>query len=135
MKDLTIMIEDCPGALAHMGEVLGRAGISVDGGGAWTAGGQGAAHFLFEDGEAARSALAAAGIRVMAVREVLIQRLRQDRPGQLGALCWRMAAAGVNIEVLYSDHANRLVLVVDDLVAGRCVSADWMRDNEKEIET
>ena len=129
MKDLTIMLDDHPGALARMGEALGQAGISVEGGGAWVVGGQGVAHFLVADGEAARAALAAAGIRVSAVREVLIQRLQQDRPGQLGGLCRRMAEAGVNIEVLYSDHANQLVLVVDDPAAGHRVSAAWMRDS------
>jgi len=77
----------------------------------------------------ASTSLAAAGTRVSAVREVLIQRLQQDRPGQLGGLCRRMAEAGVNIEVLYSDHANQLVLVLDDPAAGRRVSAAWMRDS------
>jgi len=129
MMDLAIALDDRPGALARMGDALGQAGVSVEGGGAWVAGGQGVAHFLFEDGEAACSALVAAGIRVLAVREVLVQRLRQDRPGQLGALCRRMADAGVNIEVLYSDHANQLVLVVDDIEAGRHVSETWMRDS------
>jgi hypothetical protein len=129
MKDLAIELGDRPGALARMGAALGQAGVSVEGGGAWVVGAQGAAHFLVEDGEAARAALVAAGIRVLAVREVLIQRLRQDRPGQLGALCQRMADADVNIEVLYSDHANQLVLVVDDIEAGRRVSAAWMRDS------
>jgi len=66
---------------------------------------------------------------VLAVRDVLIQRLHQDRPGQLGGLCRRMAEAGVNIEVLYSDHANQLALAVDDPAAGRRVSEAWMRDS------
>ncbi len=128
MKDISIALDNRPGALARMGEVLGAAGISVEGGGAWVAGGQGAAHFLVSDGDAARAVLEAAGLRVQAVREVLVQRLRQDRPGQLGALCGRMAQAGVNIEVLYSDHANRLILVVDDPVVGRRVSERWAAD-------
>lgn len=132
MKDLTINLEDCPGALARMGKALGDAGISVEGGGAWLAGKQGVAHFLFEDGDAARLALVAAGISVLAVREVVIQRLRQDRPGQLGSLCQCMADAGVNIEVLYSDHANQLVLVVDDFETGHCASAAWIRENERQ---
>jgi hypothetical protein len=129
MMDLAIALDDQPGALALLGATLGRAGISVEGGGAWVVGGQGAVHFLVDDGDAARRALVAAGIRVLAVRDVLIQKLRQDQPGQLGALCARMADAGVNIEVLYSDHANQLVLVVDDADAGRRVSAAWMRDS------
>ena len=52
--------------------------------------------------------------RVVAVREVIVQKLEQGVPGQLGKLTRRMAEAGVNIEVLYSDHANQLVLVVND---------------------
>ena len=128
MKDLAIDLEDRPGALAEMGEALGRAGVSVEGGGAWVVGGRGVAHFLFADGTAAREALEAAGIRVVAERDVLVQRLKQDVPGQLGLLTRRMAEAGVNIEVLYSDHDHQLILVVDDLGRGREVAARWARE-------
>jgi hypothetical protein len=130
MQDLTIDLEDRPGALAAMGDALGDAGVSIEGGGAWLVGGRGVGHFLFADGAAARAALEASGIRVRAVRDVLVQRLDQDRPGQLGELTRRMAEAGVNIEVLYSDHDNRLVLVVDDFDAGRQVSVAWARERE-----
>ncbi len=54
MKDLAISLENRPGALAAMGEALGRAGVSIEGGGAWVTAGTGIAHFLFEDGTAAR---------------------------------------------------------------------------------
>src|ERR1700685_2826181 len=128
MKDLSIALDNRPGALADMGDALGRAGVSVEGGGAWVVDGQGAAHFLFEDGAAARSALAAAGIKVLDEREVLIQRLNQEEPGQLGKLTRRMAQAGVNIEVLYSDHNHNLILVVDDIAKGRAVSEAWSRE-------
>ncbi|MEP6905161.1 MAG: amino acid-binding ACT domain-containing protein [Gemmatimonadales bacterium] len=125
MKDLAIALDDQPGALAEMGEALGRAGVSVEGGGAWVVNGNGVAHFLFEDGIAARRALEAGGIRVIAERDIVVQRLKQDVPGQLGLLTRRMADAGVNIEVLYSDHDNQLILVVDDLVRARAVSEAW----------
>ena len=128
MHDLTIELEDRPGALAEMGEALGRAGVSVEGGGVFVVNGIGVAHFLFEDGAAARRALEAAGIRVLAEREVLVQRLHQGEPGQLGKISRRMADAGVNIEVQYSDHDHRLILVVDDLAKGREVSEAWMRE-------
>jgi hypothetical protein len=131
MKDLAIALENRPGALAEMGEALGRAGVSVEGGGAWVVDGRGVAHFLFTDGAAARKALEAAGIQVLAEREVLVQRLKQDVPGQLGLLTRRMAEAGVNIEVLYSDHDHQLILVVDDLdlARGREVSEAWARES------
>lgn len=128
MKDLAIVLDDRPGALAEMGQALGRAGVSVEGGGAWVTGGKGVAHFLFVDGAAARRALEAAGIQVVAERDVLVQRLKQDLPGQLGLLTRRMADAGVNIEVLYSDHDHQLILVVDDLARGRAVSDAWARE-------
>jgi hypothetical protein len=102
--------------------------VSIEGGGAWVVNGQGVAHFLFDDGTAARSALEAAGIRVLVEREVLIQRLNQAEPGQLGKISQRMAEAGVNIEVLYSDHDHHLILVVDDIARGRAVSQAWTRE-------
>jgi hypothetical protein len=128
MKDLTIALENRPGALADMGEALGRAGVSIEGGGAWVVGPRGVAHFLFSEAAAARKALEGAGIEVLDERDVVVQRLKQDVPGQLGLLTRRMAEAGVNIEVLYSDHHNRLILVVDDVERGREVSEGWSVD-------
>jgi hypothetical protein len=128
MKDLAIALEDRPGALAELGDALGRAGVSIEGGGVFALGGGALAHFLFKDGAAARRALEDAGIRVLAEHEVLIQRLRQDEPGQLGKIARRMAEAGVNIQVMYSDHHNQLILVVDDMERGRQVSEQWTRE-------
>jgi hypothetical protein len=130
MVDLTIELEDRPGSLARLGAVLGAAGISLEGGGAWVVGGSGIAHFLVKDGAAARVALESAGITVLSTREVVMARLRQDVPGQLGDLAGRMAAEDVNIEVQYSDHDGRLVLVVDDLPRGRAVAEAWARDHD-----
>jgi len=72
MFDVEIIMENRPGQLALMGETLGEAGISVEGGGM----------FLVADAE-------------------------------------------VNIEILYSDHDGQLILVVDNVEAGRRVADDW----------
>jgi hypothetical protein len=128
MVDVEIELENRPGALAAMGEALGKAGVSLEGGGAWVVGGKGSAHFLVADGAAARSALEATGIRVVAVRDVLSVRLKQEVPGQLGMISRRMADAGVSIEVIYSDHDHRLILVVDDAAKGQAVCDAWERD-------
>src|SRR5215212_927615 len=108
-----------------MGDALGRAGVSIEGGGAFVVDGRGIAHFLFADGQAARAALEAARIKVLATRDVVVQRLNQGVPGQLGKLTRRMADAGVNIEVLYSDHDHQLILVVDNLSKAQAVSEAW----------
>jgi hypothetical protein len=132
MKDLEITLEHRPGALAEMGEALGAAGVSVEGGGVFVANGIGVAHFLVADADAARVALEAAGIHVVAVHDVLIQKLRQDEAGQLGKIARRMAEAGVNITVQYSDHDHNLILVVDDAARGRAVSEAWKRASSPE---
>jgi hypothetical protein len=128
VKDLAIALENRPGALAEMGEALGKAGVSVEGGGAWVVDGKGVAHFLFKDGPAARRALEAKGIKVMAERDVVVQRLKQAVPGQLGQLARRMADAGINIEVMYSDHDNQLILVTNNTDKARMVAKAWMSE-------
>jgi hypothetical protein len=135
MKDLAIALEHRPGALAEMGEALGHAGVSIEGGGVFAVNGTGIAHFLFADADAApaRAALEARGIRIVAENEVLVQKLRQDEPGQLGKIARRMAEAGVNIEVQYSDHDHNLILVVDDLQRGRAVSEEWRREAARRL--
>ena len=130
MRDLAIRLENRPGALAEMGEALGSAGVSVEGGGAFVFAGEGIAHFLFNDAAAARRALEEKGIVVIEDREVLVQKLNQDQPGQLGKISRMMADAGVNIEVIYSDHQNQLILVVDDFDKGQVVSERWKRGSQ-----
>jgi len=128
VKDLEIALEHRPGALAEMGEALGKAGVSVEGGGAWLCDGKAIGHFLFKDGDVARKALEAARIKVIAEHDVVVLRLKQEVPGQLGKIARRMAEAGVNIKVQYSDHINHLILVVDDIAKARVVSEKWFKD-------
>ena len=125
MFDIAIDLPDAPGSLARFGEALGKAGVSLEGGGVFTVGGIGRAHFLVEDGEAARAALEAARLGTATVRRVLIRRLKQDVPGQLGTIARALCEAGVNIETQYSDHDNRLILVVDDFEMAERVTEDW----------
>ena len=132
MKDLGILLDDRPGALAEMGEALGRAGVSIEGGGVFVANGAGVAHFLFNDAAAARRALEANGIRVVEENDVVVQRLHQEMPGQLGMIARRMADAGVNIKAQYSDHDHQLILVVDDIERARKASEEWTRSQESQ---
>ena len=125
MYDIAVALPGQPGSLARFGEALGSAGVSLEGGGVFTVDGVGYAHFLVEDGEAAREALEQAGLGAAVVRPVLIRRLKQEVPGQLGSIARALSDAGVNIEVQYSDHSNRLILVVDDMETADRVTGDW----------
>ena len=125
MKNLAIRLENRPGALAEMGEILGSAGVSLEGGGVFVSGNEGIAHFLVDDAEKGKQVLTENGITVTGVQEVLIQKLKQDIPGQLGKICRVLQQYNINILVQYSDHQNQLVLVVDDHEKGLRISQDW----------
>ena len=128
MQDLEIILENTPGALAKMGETLGKNKISLEGGGVFSNGKTSIAHFLVEEADRAKEVLSAVGITVSKINEVIIQKLRQDVPGQLGMFCRRLAEENVNILVQYSDHANQLIIVADDLEKARKVSEKWMKE-------
>ncbi|WP_435081095.1 hypothetical protein [Clavibacter michiganensis] len=110
-------------SLAFIGSVLGDAGVGLEGGGMWS----GVAHYLVADAEAARSALGAAGVDAVVVREVVVAELGADVPGALGRMMHLLAEAGVLLLGQYSDHDNRKVLVVDDVAKARRALEDGSR--------
>ena len=83
MRDLAIRLDNRPGALAEMGEALGSAGVSVEGGGGFILMVK-VSQIPFEDTVAARKALEEKGIEVLEDREVLVQRLNRINPGNWG---------------------------------------------------
>lgn len=125
MYDIHVLLPHEPGMLARFGEALGSAGVSLEGGGVFVMGGDGHAHFLVADGERARVAAQAAGLEVLGVREALVRKLDQERPGELGRIAGALGAAGVNILTMYSDHANQLILIVDDPAKGAEATKSW----------
>ena len=128
MQDIEILLENKPGALALMGETLGKNKISLEGGGVFQNGDVSIAHFLVEEAERAKEELAKVQIKVVRISDVIIQKLRQDIPGQLGMFCRKMADANVNILVQYSDHSNQLIVVVDDYEKGKQISKKWIKE-------
>ena len=128
MKDLEIILENKPGMLALLGETLGNNKISLEGGGVFQNGKNAIAHFLVEEADKARVVLADEGITVSKISDVVIQKLRQDVPGQLGMFCRRLNDAGLNILTQYSDHSNQLIVVVDDYNKAKRISEEWMKE-------
>jgi hypothetical protein len=125
MYDVAIIFCNVPGELARFGMLLGQNGVGLEGGGVFSAGDLSYAHFLVEDGEKAKRVLLEAGINVRAVRQPLIRKLKQERPGELGEIAAMLAAQGINIVTQYSDHANRLILLTDDDKLAADMTAKW----------
>lgn len=125
MFDIHVILQNSPGTLSRLTTLLGRHEIGLEGGGLFSSGAQSHAHFLVAEGERARAVLEAEGITVEAVSVPLIRRLPQQRPGELGAITARLADAGINILVQYSDHANQLILITDNNQSAAGLTTEW----------
>ena len=114
--DLTVVLEDRAGQLAHLGEALGDAGVNIEGFCATTQDGLGIVHILVENAMLAQNALILADHKVEGESDAIVVDLADeaDRPGALGRLAGRVASAGVNISVAYVATRNRGVLVTSD---------------------
>jgi hypothetical protein len=113
--DLTMYLDDEPGELARLGQVLGEAGVNIEGFCAVTSGGgQSEVHVLVEDAAVAFGALEGAGIEIAADEEVAVVAVA-DRPGELGLMSRKLGDAGVNIRLAYLATSTRLVFAADDL--------------------
>ena len=128
MQDLEIILTNKAGQLALMGETLGKYKISLEGGGVFDNGNTSIAHFLVAEADRAKEVLTEVGITVSKINNVIIQKLRQDVPGQLGMFCRRLADGNINILVQYSDHSNQLIIVPDNIEKAKEISEIWMKE-------
>ena len=122
LKDLKVTLENRPGTLADLSEVLGKAGVNIEGIAGFTREVKGSedrefvthvAHILVDDATPAKRALINAGIKIEDEREALVIDIR-DRPGELAMVTRRLSEAGINIEFFYSATRTRMVLGVTE---------------------
>jgi len=117
--DLTIYLDDRPGELGRLGQVLGDAGVNIEGFCAVTSGGgRGEIHVLIDDATDAFTALAAADIEVVGEQEVAVMPV-DDQPGALGDASRRLGDANVNVTLAYLATDTRLVFAADDLAGAQ----------------
>lgn len=110
--DITVKLEDKPGTLAALGEVLGEADVNIEGICGVPCKGEGLLHILVQDPILARSVLESSGFTISDERAVLLLNII-DRPGELGGIARRLADANINIDLLYLTAGMDLVIGVD----------------------
>ncbi len=99
MTELIVNVENRPGRLATITEILGEAGVNIEALAAYGQDGEGVLRLIVDDARAARRVLTETGLRV-SEHTVLTAQLPNE-PGALAALTRRLADADVNIEALY----------------------------------
>jgi hypothetical protein len=123
LTEVVVELEDRIGALADLGELLGKNGVDIRALAVLTLSEKRAlAHLVVEPADVAVRVLRASGIVPHRVREVLAVTL-DDEPGALGRYCRQLADASINLEAVYlsgqHDGSKELVLAVSDLERAR----------------
>jgi hypothetical protein len=131
LTEVVVQLEDRIGALADLGELLGRHDVDIRALAAVKmARGRALVHLVVEPADVAVRALRENALVPERVREVLLVTL-EDEPGALGRYCRRLADASINLEAVYMagerNGAKVLVLAVSDLQAARELPARGSR--------
>lgn len=116
--DLTIEIENKPGALAEVAGAISDAGVNVAAAACIGAGERAELHILVPHAEAARHLLAISHLAVTREREVVVVDV-EDRPGVLADLTRKIARAEINLDLVYVATQNRVVFGAADIAALR----------------
>lgn len=118
LEEIIVTVDDRPGVLAEIGELLGASGVNIETLSASAFEGRGIIHLVVDDGEDASEMLKSNGFTVEGSRPVLTATL-DDRPGELGRYCRKLAAQGVQISAAYvvkrGAGETELLFAVDDL--------------------
>ena len=113
-SDLLIEVENKPGALAAIAAAISDAGVNISAATCTNANDVAALHILVKHPEAAKHALATAGVTITREREVVVVDA-DDQPGVLADLARKVAKAGVNLDLLYLATKTRIVFGSPDL--------------------
>jgi hypothetical protein len=119
-KQLTAWVTHRPGTLGEIGNALGAKKVNIRAFAATDEGGRGAIRLVVDKTAVAKKALIAKGFET--TEEEVLQVTLGDRPGAVGKLGEKLAAAGVNILYAYvgtgggARKAN-VILAVSDMKA------------------
>ncbi len=119
-KQISAWVEDRPGTLAKLADALGEKGVSIRAFMASAMDGRGFVRLVVDRAAAAKRVLGAHGWKI--TEDDVVEVTLPDRPGALGHVADRLAAAGINVQYAYLGTAKsaqrvNLYLAVQDVRA------------------
>jgi hypothetical protein len=114
MMDLTIEVDNEPGALAAVAHAVSDAGVNIAAATCTQPGDRAELHILVPHAEAARHALGISNLAVTSEREVVVVEAH-DEPGELADMARKVAEAGINLDLVYVATRNRVVFGAEDI--------------------
>jgi hypothetical protein len=123
MRDFCVENDGASDSLSYIGEILGAAGVNIEGLCSITIVGLQVIHFVVEDAVTARLVLEKGGVRIKGESEVFILHKDKKRvtgkPGSFGGICRILADNDIKIKFGYPAENNRFIFGVDDLAKAR----------------
>ena len=117
MKEFDVYVQDKPGELAKICELLGSNGVNIRAIASERSHQRPMIRIVTDDEATARSALTRAGIQ-FDLRDVVTVKL-MDRPGELGKMARRLAKSMVNVDSIYimgnQSGTTEMALTVDNV--------------------
>lgn len=119
MTEFIVHVENRPGRLATITDLLGRAGVNIEALAAYGYDGEGVLRLIVDDASTTRRVLQEAGMR-LEENSVLTAFLPHE-PGALASITRRLAEAEINIDALYvlstSAEGIEVAIAVDGSVS------------------
>ncbi|NIO44327.1 MAG: ACT domain-containing protein [Candidatus Aenigmarchaeota archaeon] len=119
MEEFTIYVENKPGSLARVSEVLAKNGVNIEAIATEITGKKGMLKIITSDSNTTRSALENARMR-FAVKEVFLVKV-ENRPGELGKITRDLAKKRINIESIYIIGDEKFALRTDNMTETRSI--------------
>ena len=117
LKQFDVYVQDKPGELAKICEILGSQGVNIKAVASERAPNKPMIKIVTDDETTTKSALARTGI-VYDMRDVIAVKM-PDRPGELGKVARRLARAMVNVDSIYilnkENGMTEIAFTVDDV--------------------
>ena len=123
MKDFCLEQNTNPENPALIGEMLGVAGVNIEGLCLTTCEEMTVIHLAVEDAVTTRRVFEKSGIKIRGVSDVFVfskdKKRITGKPGSFGEICRTLANHGIKINFGYPAENNRYVFGVDDLAKAR----------------
>lgn len=119
MTEFIVHVENRPGRLATITDMLGSAGVNIEALAAYGSDGEGVLRLIVDDAVATRRVLGETGMRVE--EHTVLTAFMPHEPGALASITRRLAEAEINIDALYvlstSAEGIEVAIAVDGSVS------------------
>lgn len=139
IKQISIVLDNVPGAMSHVSEILGREGVNIRAISVADTSDISTVRFVVDDPVRALNILKANGFSTKETDVLAVE--TPDHPGGLNAVLKPLKAANINVHYLY-PHLGRVggqavvILGVDKLEeAQKTLQQNWVKTLGKEVYT